>query len=123
MTGGTQRKKRRAWRYGRFAEGLSAWFRTAKGYRILARGFRVPQGEIDIVARRGGLLVMVEVKARATAELAVQALGRRQQHRIRRAAEAFLAARPGLGGLDVRFDAILISPWRAPRHIPGVWRE
>ena len=41
----------------------------ARGYRILARRFRTPHGEIDIVARRGGLIAFVEVKARASLRL------------------------------------------------------
>ncbi|MDH5747927.1 MAG: YraN family protein [Rhodospirillales bacterium] len=114
--------KRRARRYGRYAETLSAWLLRAKGYRILERGFRVPQGEIDIIARRGRIVAIVEVKARATREQAAYALKPRQQRRIRRAAEAFLAARPGLCGLDIRFDVILISPWRPPRHLCDAWR-
>ncbi len=123
MSAGATARKRRAWRFGRLAETLGVWLLRAKGYRIVARGFRVPQGEIDIVARRGATLVMVEVKARATTAEAADALGPRQMRRIRRAAEAVLAARPDLAHMDVRFDVILIVPWRAPRHIVDAWQE
>ncbi len=51
---------------GLSAESRAAAYLIAKGYRILARRFRTPHGEIDIVARRRGLLAFVEVKARAT---------------------------------------------------------
>ena len=64
MAGTPHPKRRKAWKFDRFAEGLSAWGLRLKGYRILARGFRVPVGEIDIIARRGRVLVFVEVKAR-----------------------------------------------------------
>ena len=130
MTGGAgparrrrKRKKRRAWRFGRVAEMLCAWYLRLRGYRILARGFRVPVGEIDIVARRGRTLAVIEVKARDTFATAVDALGPRQQRRIVRAAAAFLKARPGCAGLDVRFDMMLVLPWRLPVHITDAWRS
>src|SRR5436309_14565303 len=55
-----------AFRTGLSAEARAVTWLTAKGYRILARRFRSPYGEIDIVARRRNLLAFVEVKARAT---------------------------------------------------------
>ena len=115
-------KKRRAWRFGQAAETLCAWHLRLRGYRILARGFRVPVGEIDIVARRGRTLAMIEVKARDTFATAADALGPRQQRRIARAA-AFLKARPGCAGLDVRFDMMLVLPWRLPVHLTDAWRS
>ncbi len=129
MTGGAararrrrKRKKRRAWRVGHPAETLCAWHLRLRGYRILARGFRVPVGEIDIVARRGRTLAMIEVKARDTFAAAADALGPRQQRRIVRAA-AFLKARPGCAGLDVRFDMMVVLPWRLPVHLTDAWRS
>jgi putative endonuclease len=115
-------KKREARRYGRFAEWLAAWHLRLKGYRIVARGFRVSAGEIDIVARRGRLLVFVEVKARRELAAAAEALGARQAGRVARAAEAFLQSRPDLSGLDQRFDVVLVRPWRPPLHIKEAWR-
>ena len=129
MTGGAwqarrrRKKKRRAWRFGHVAETLCAWHLRLRGYRILARGFRVPVGEIDIVARRGRTLAMIQVKARDTFATAVDALGPRQQRRIVRAAAAFLKARPGCAGLDVRFDMMLVLPWRLPVHLTDAWRS
>lgn len=115
-------RKREARRYGRFAEWLAAWHLRFKGYRILARGFRVAMGEIDIVARRGRLLVFVEVKARRDLAAAAAAVGPRQAGRVARAAQAFLQSRPGLAGLDQRFDVVLVRPWRPPLHIADAWR-
>ena len=66
----------------------------AKGYRIVARRWRSPVGEIDIVARRRGTLVFVEVKARERLDDAAEAVIVRQQRRIIAAAEAWLAAHP-----------------------------
>lgn len=114
--------KSRAWTFGRLAESLCAWHLRLRGYRILARRFRTPVGEIDIVARRGGILAVVEVKARADAALALESLRPRQRARIMRAAEAFIAARPALAGMDVRFDVMVVVPWRPPDHIQDAWR-
>ena len=102
---------------------LCAWVLRLKGFRILARGFRVPVGEIDIIARRGRLLVFVEVKARASHSEAAESLSYRQRERITRAANAYIAKFPGLSDLDMRFDAMLIVPGSWPRHLPDAWRE
>lgn len=115
-------KRRKAWKFGRFAEGLSAWGLRLKGYRILARGFRAPVGEIDIIARRGRVLVFIEVKARTDLTAAAESLRPRQTARIVRAAGAFVQSRPGLSGLDQRFDVMLVRPWRWPVHLTDAWR-
>ena len=114
--------KRRSWAFGRLAENLCAWHLRFRGYRILARRFRTPVGEIDIVARRGNTLAVVEVKARTDDILAMESLRPRQRRRIIRAAEAFIAARPALAGMDVRFDVMVVVPWRPPAHIIDAWR-
>ena len=114
--------RQRAYRAGHAGEDQACWLLRAKGFRILARRQRTPLGEIDIVARRGRLVIFVEVKARATFERAAEAIDARQQQRITRAAEAHLARNPSLSGLDVRFDAILVVPGKFPRHIVDAWR-
>jgi putative endonuclease len=108
-------------RRGARAERLAVWLLRLKGYAILARDLRLPGGEIDIVARRGRVLVFVEVKARADIAAAAEALRRRQRARIVRAAAAFLARRPDLAGHDARFDAILFGRL-LPRHVADAWR-
>lgn len=115
-------RRRRANRRGRGAETLAAGLLRLKGYRILARGFRVPTGEIDIVAARGRTLAFVEVKARESRATALEAVGFQQRGRIIRAAEHFLAQNAGLNGYDVRFDVIAIVPGRLPEHITDAWR-
>jgi len=109
-----------------FALGLSAESRAAawliaKGFRILARRFKSPVGEIDIVARRRQLLVFVEVKARADLDEAAWSVTPRQQQRIAAAAEAWLAVNGSDGFRDIRFDAILVAPGKLPRHIQGAF--
>jgi putative endonuclease len=94
-----------AWGRGRIAETAAMLLLLAKGYRILARRWRAPGAEIDIVARRGGTIVFVEVKARRSMDLAEIALTPAQRRRITRAAELFLARHPRHGeGERVRLD-------------------
>jgi putative endonuclease len=114
-------QRRVAFRFGLSAEGRAAAFLIAKGYRILARRFRTPLGEIDIVARRRDMLVFVEVKARDNFDEAAEAIGRRQQNRIIGAAQMWLAAHPEDAMRDMRFDAILVIPRRLPRHLPAAF--
>src|SRR5579859_370405 len=106
-----------AFRTGLSAEGRAAAYLMAKGYRILAKRFRTPHGEIDLVARRRNLIAFVEVKARATLDEAAFAVTPQQQARIINAAEAWLAAHPQYAEFELRFDAILIAPWRLPLHL------
>lgn len=109
-------------RRGRGAEWRCVWRLRLAGYRILARRLRTPMGEIDIVARRGQLLVFVEVKARGTADDAADALTEPQWQRIARAAEMFIARHPALARCAIRFDAMLVTPRGWPRHIVDAWR-
>ena len=106
-----------AFRLGLSAESRAAAFLIAKGYRIVARRFRTPVGEIDIVARRRRTLIFVEVKARATLDEAAEAVLMRQRYRIISAAEAWLASHPDDMTCDMRFDAMLVAPGHMPRHI------
>ena len=106
-----------AFRTGISAEARAAAFLMAKGYRILAKRFRTPHGEIDIVARKRNLLAFVEVKARASLDEAAYAVTPRQQARIIAAASAWLAAHPEHAEFELRFDAMLIAPRHLPRHL------
>jgi putative endonuclease len=115
-------RRRRAERRGRLAEWLCLWHLRLRGWRIVAQGWRCPAGEIDIIARRGRVLAIIEVKSRPNLGVAAAALAPRQRRRIARAAEAFLGARPDLAGLDLRFDLMLVAPRRLPRHWRGAWR-
>src|SRR5882762_6240499 len=106
-----------AFRTGLSAEARAAAYLMAKGYRILARRFRTPHGEIDVVARRRNLIAFVEVKARASLDEAAFAVTPRQQARIINAAQAWLVAHPEHAEFELRFDAILIAPRHLPRHL------
>jgi putative endonuclease len=106
-----------AFRFGLSAESRAAALLVAKGYRVIARRFRTPVGEIDIIARRRRVLIFVEVKARDNFDDAAEAVGKRQQARIIAAAGYWLAARPEDAESDMRFDVILVVPGRLPRHL------
>jgi putative endonuclease len=106
-----------AFRLGVSAESRAALLLMAKGYRIAARRWKTPFGEIDIVARRRRTLAFVEVKACETADEAAEAVTERSKQRIVAAAELWLAHHPGDGGRDIRFDVMLVSPGKIPRHI------
>jgi putative endonuclease len=114
------RRRREAW--GRLAETLAAWSLRLHGFRIVARRFRTPLGEIDLIARRRDLLAFVEVKARADPERAASALSPRQRRRTARAAELFLLRHPEHAGCTMRFDLITVRRWRMPRHLPDAWQ-
>jgi putative endonuclease len=115
-------RRHQAQRRGRLAEFLCRWHLRLRFWRIVAVDWRCPSGEIDILARRGGLLVVIEVKTRGDLASAAGAVLPRQRRRIARAASAFLSARPDLAGLALRFDVMLIAPRHLPRHLPDAWR-
>jgi putative endonuclease len=115
--------RRKAERRGRWAESLCLWSLRLRGYRIIARDYRVALGEIDILARRGDVLVAVEVKARADHASASEAVTPRQRRRITRAAAHFLSGRPDLARLTLRFDVMLVMPGHLPLHLRDAWRE
>jgi putative endonuclease len=106
-----------AFQTGLSAESRAAAFLMAKGYRILAKRYRTPHGELDLVAKRRNLVAFVEVKARATLDEAAYAVTPRQQARIINAAQAWLVAHPDYAEFELRFDAMLIAPRRLPRHV------
>ena len=106
-----------AFQTGLSAETRAAAYLMAKGYRILARRFRTPHGEIDIIARRRNLVAFVEVKARATLDEAAFAVSPRQKARIIDAAQGWLMAHPEYADFELRFDAMLIAPRRLPLHL------
>src|SRR6185503_3727241 len=101
-------ERQAAFHLGISAESRAAAFLIAKGFRILARRWKSPVGEIDIVARRRKLLVFVEVKARERLDDAAWSVTERQRARIVAAAEAWLAVNADPAIQDIRFDAMLV---------------
>lgn len=120
--GGEADRRRRAERGGRRAEFLASLALMAKGFSILERRFKTPAGEIDLIAKRGPLLVFAEVKARGTADQAVEAVTAPARRRIERAAGLFLSRRAHLADCVMRYDILAVSGLRV-RHKPDAWRE
>ena len=104
--------KLKAYQRGHRAEWLAAVMLMLKGYRIEARRYKTPVGEIDLIMRRGNLICFIEVKARATREDGLYAVHPAQQQRIRRAAEWWQAQGQKSALLDYRFDLMVVSTWR-----------
>jgi putative endonuclease len=102
---------------GLSAESRAALLLIAKAYRILARRWKTPFGEIDIVARRRGVLVFVEVKTRASMDAALEAVTERTRQRILAAAGLWLARHSQHADSQIRFDVTVVTPSRLPRHI------
>jgi putative endonuclease len=114
--------RRSADRWGRWAETLCVLHLRLGGYRIVARRFASPLGEIDLIARRGKVLAFIEVKARPDDASALFAVTPAQSRRIEAAASAFLARHPRLAGLGLRYDIMLVAPRRLPHHLKDAWR-
>jgi putative endonuclease len=107
---------------GRRGEVLAALLLMVKGYRILGFRLKTPQGEIDILALRAGVLAVVEVKRRSSLLAALEAVTHDQRERLRRAGANLAARRPALVGAAVRLDLVALAPGRLPVHIPDAWK-
>ncbi len=111
------RERRAALRLGLHAEVVATLFLRLKGYRILNRRFAAGGGEIDIVALRGSTVAFVEVKLRADLDAAAESIGDVKRRRIARAVAYWRIRNPWSSGFALRGDALLMAPWRWPRHI------
>ena len=115
--------RRKAEKRGRRGETVAVLLLRLKGYRIVSRRVRTRAGEIDIIARSPrGVLCFIEVKMRERGDDAVEAVTRRQQARIARAATLYLASRPSLAPFSVRFDIVTVARRGMPRHLRDAWR-
>lgn len=115
------RKRLKAYRRGHRGEWLAALALMLKGYRIVARRYRTRVGEIDLIARRGALVAIVEVKARPSLEQAMEAVGHYAQRRIDAAADLWLARQPDRARLSIRYDLVAILPRRWPVHVENIY--
>lgn len=111
-----------AYRRGHRSEWLAALALLCKGYRIVARRHRTRLGEIDLIARRGDLVAIVEVKARPSLAEAMEAVGPLAQRRIEAAADLWLARQPDYARLSLRFDLVAILPRRWPVHVEAIFQ-
>ncbi len=109
-------KRRKAYRAGLRAEFAAALYLMARGYRVLARRYKTPVGEVDLIVANGTRLAFVEVKARENLNDALIAVSPKQQQRIKRAAAHWLAKQRVHPTGDIGFDVIAVTPWKLPRH-------
>lgn len=105
---------------GRRGEEQAAWYLRLKGWTIVASRVRTKAGEVDLIARRPGVLAFVEVKTRATEAELDHAIDERRLTRVAAAAE-ILASEHALAGEAIRIDVVLLAPGCLPRHIENAW--
>ncbi|MEP2103422.1 MAG: YraN family protein [Parasphingorhabdus sp.] len=112
--------RKRAEQQGRRAESIAAGWLRLHGWRILAQRARTVRGEVDIIAKRAGLVAFVEVKARTKAADLETAI---DHHRLKRVAAAAEILYPEYcqNGEDARIDVILVAPRCLPTHLTNVW--
>ena len=93
------------------------WFYRLRGYRILETNAWSGGNELDLILRRGRQLVFCEVKAKAGARYGdpFEMVTPEKQRRLRRAAEAWLAAHPELAQLEASFEVVALRGGRVER--------
>ena len=98
-------------------ERRAAWWYRLRGWRIVGANVRAGGNELDLIVRRGRMLRFVEVKERRSHGFggAVGAVGAEKQRRVRRAAEAWLAAHPEHRSLELGFDVVAVEAGRVER--------
>ncbi|MBQ9235955.1 MAG: YraN family protein [Alphaproteobacteria bacterium] len=110
---------------GKTAEFVALQYLRLKGYSLVEANYVTGRGtgagEVDIIVRNSRTLVFVEVKKRKDLEQAAYAIKPKQMERIRRGAESFLARHSEFGGLDIRFDAVLVESLLKIRHIENAF--
>ena len=111
----------RANAFGLRSETLAGLYLRCKGWRIVATRYKVPGGEIDIIARRGAVIIFVEVKARPTLALAGESITLQKHRRISHAVRLWLARNPWAMDWTLRGDAIFFAPHAWPSHVPDAF--
>lgn len=114
--------RQKAYRRGHRGEWIAALALMLKGYRIVARRWKTKLGEVDLIARRGDLVLVVEVKCRPTLIEAMDAIGHQSQRRIEAAADLWLMRQPDFARLSVRFDMVAVLPRRWPVHVENIFQ-
>ena len=92
-----------------------------KGYRIVAQRYKTHGGEVDLIARRGDLVLLVEVKARPSLAACHDAVTANAAQRIEAAGDYWLARQPDAARLSIRRDLVAVVPWRWPAHVPNAF--
>lgn len=114
-------KREIAERKGREGEAQAAMWLGTQGWEVLAQRVKTPLGEIDLIARKAGLVAFVEVKWRKRSGDLATAIDERRLSRVAAAVEC-VAHEYVNHGEDMRIDVILLAPGNAPRHIVNAWQ-
>ena len=113
-------KRQLAEQSGRDAEDRAARWLEGQGWEVVAKRVKTKAGEIDLIARREGLIAFVEVKWRRKPEELDFAIDAYRLRRVAAAAEV-VAHEYATAGEDMRVDVILLAPGVEPRHIENAW--
>lgn len=109
-------KHKRAYDFGIIAEKITLCFLRLKGYKILFWRYKTHFGEVDIIAKKFGVIAIIEVKARKSKVLIEEVLSPRQVLRIKNATEFFLTRNPKFRKYRIRFDFIFVGRFFKIRH-------
>jgi putative endonuclease len=120
MSARTPEERHEADQRGREGEAEAAMFLAQQGWRILAERVKTKAGEIDLVAKRTGLVAFIEVKWRARAANLADAIDERRLARVAAAVEC-VWQNYATAGEDIRIDVILLAPGRKPTHLENAW--
>ncbi|MEM8725203.1 MAG: YraN family protein [Pseudomonadota bacterium] len=113
-------KREIAERKGREGEAEAAQWLAQQGWRILAERVKTAVGEIDLIARKQGVVAFIEVKWRRRASDLATAIDERRLSRVAAAVEA-VAHEYTEPSDDIRIDVLLLAPGARPRHIENAW--
>ncbi len=110
--------KTTAYQKGVWAEERAAAQLMMKGYKILAKRYKTRYGEIDLIVRKGDVIVFVEVKIRADISDALYAITPKNRRRVEQAASYYIAQNPELSDYGMRFDVMAFAGKGG-----GIWAE
>lgn len=112
------KKKRNAYRFGLWAEGVAILYYLLKGYIPIARRYKTKLGEIDLIVASKRQIIFVEVKARKTE--GAFPLHPKQVERIRHAAMLFVAKQKRFATLNQQIDLLIVKPLTLPTRIKNI---
>ncbi len=118
-----QLKRQKAENLGKTGEFLASIFLRLKFYSILAKNYKTPFGEIDLIVKRGNIIAFVEVKTRNNKAQIGDALLAVNKYRISRAANHYLMNNASFVKNHLRFDVIFLAPKSFPLHLMGAFEN
>lgn len=113
-------KNKTTYEKGILAEWVALAYFMLRGCWPVAMRYKTPQGEIDLICKKGALFIFIEVKFRPSLDEGLNALRGRQEDRLQRAAAAFLAGRGLPLDTAMRFDLFVMTPHFQIKHISNI---